>query len=118
MFHDRTLASDATRTQVLINALTGEVKLYFKCPVIRLIGSLPALLGLIAGDKAIYQPRHLASWLLRGKGITARRFLYAFRIQVNEVATIFLISDEQRIPSELQVANKQPLIVLFTPPEL
>lgn len=60
----------------------------------------------------------LASWLLWGKGITARRFLHAFRIQENGVATIFFISDEQRGPSELQVANKQPLIVLFTPPEL
>jgi len=67
---------------------------------------------------AIYQQRHSASWFLWGKDITARPFLHALRIQVNGVATIFLISDEQRVPSELQVANKQPLVVLFTPPEL
>jgi len=67
---------------------------------------------------AIYLQRHLAPRLLWGKGITARCFLHAFRIQVNGVATIFLISDEQRVPSGLQVANKQPLVVLFTLPEL
>lgn len=50
--------------------------------------------------------------------MSARRFLHALRIEVNGVATIFLVSDEQRVPSELQVANKQPLVVLFTPPEL
>lgn len=75
--------------------------------------------SVIVSAIAIFQQRPLASWLLWGKGITARRFLHAFRIQVNGVATIFFISDEQRGPSELQVANKQPpLVVLFTPPEL
>jgi hypothetical protein len=74
--------------------------------------------SVIVSAIAIFQQRPLASWLLWGKGITARRFLHAFRIQVNRVATIFFISDEQRGPRELQVANKQPLVILFTPPEL
>ena len=74
--------------------------------------------SVIASVIAIFQQRPLASRLLWGKGITARPFLHAFRIQVNGVATIFFISDEQRGPGELQVADKQPLVVLFTLPEL
>jgi hypothetical protein len=74
--------------------------------------------SVIVSVMSIYLQRHLAPRLLWGKGITARRFLHASRIQANGVATIFFISGEQRVPSGLQVANKQPLVVLFTAPEL
>jgi hypothetical protein len=40
------------------------------------------------------------------------------RSRQDAVAMIFLISDKQRVSIELHVADKYPLVVLFTPPEL
>ncbi len=73
------------------------------------------VMGFIATNPHVRVRRISVSWFLWWKNIAALCFPDPPSIQLNRVAAILLIANEQRVSVQLQVANEHPLVVLLTP---